>query len=477
MGVRRATDGYVTALYVPPGAVAVDGLSATGVVRIHQEGLDYTTANTVQAAQTHAQDDAVFCLVSPVAQELMDSALTGAIASGGANWRIGRGVDENITVYAHNTDTNKPYWRYNAATNAWVYSNDGVSSTPFGTGAGVTGGDGISVTAGDIDIDVTDTVIFKQTSAGAGDSGKIPRLNSSGELDVSLTGAAENTASKTVLRKSDSNITVPTTPTSSTDASSKSYVDTSIVRPFYQEIGMNGFGAGNRAFAGATSDTDGTLYVASVTNTTTLTISRFTMDASTKMYYRSHTTTLSVTGSMGASTVVGIAVVGTYIYLHVSDNSPAGYLRRYDKADLTNVTSMTYSGTAPDTATSDHVMYSNGTDIIVKSATTTWYRYTISGTTATNAATVTFPDASAAVYDGSKVYAITSSDTIGRYATTGGSVEASTDFNIDAISDNDVYRGLALFDSTRIYFIRGVQNYDEAATVANQLHLYPFTKP
>lgn len=36
---------------------------------------------------------------------------------------------------------------------------------------------------------------------------------------------AENTASKAVRRKSDLNITVPTTPTATTDASSKSYVD------------------------------------------------------------------------------------------------------------------------------------------------------------------------------------------------------------------------------------------------------------
>lgn len=294
---------------------------------------------------------------------------------------------------------------------------------------------------------------------------------------VTADDVAENTASKVVRRKSDSNITVPGTPTATTDAGSKSYIDSSVVRPFYQAIGMNGFSAGLRGMAGATSDTDGTMFVASVGGIASLVISRFALDAGTKMYYRSHTQTLAVTGNLGSSTVAGIAVVGTYIYVHVSDSSPAGYLRRYDKTDLANVTSMTYSGTAPDTGTSDHVMYSNGTDIIIKSATTTWYRYTISGTTATNAATVTFPDASAAVYDGSKVYAIISGDTIGRYATTGGSVEASTDFNIDAISDNDVYRGLALFDTTRIYFIRGVQNYDEAATVANSLHLYPFTKP
>lgn len=43
---------------------------------------------------------------------------------------------------------------------------------------------------------------------------------------VTADDVAENTASKVVRRKSDSNITVPTTPTASTDASSKAYTDT-----------------------------------------------------------------------------------------------------------------------------------------------------------------------------------------------------------------------------------------------------------
>jgi hypothetical protein len=68
-----------------------------------------------------------------------------------------------------------------------VSSND---TTADYLDAKITGGDGITVTeindGGDedldIDIDTTDTTIFVSTSSGAGDSGKIARLNASGQF-------------------------------------------------------------------------------------------------------------------------------------------------------------------------------------------------------------------------------------------------------------------------------------------------------
>jgi len=188
MGIKD-NNGYVENIWIP-NAASTDGLTFTGVTRgIDLAGLDYTTQNTAGNAVAHEAGDPVKCIVSGVNFQLMLSALQGDIASGGENWQIGNAANNNITIYAANGDANKPFWRYVAASNQWVYSNDGVSSTPFGTGAGVTGGDGISVTAGDIDIDLTDTVIFKSTSAGAGDSGKVARLNASGQFDTSFTGA------------------------------------------------------------------------------------------------------------------------------------------------------------------------------------------------------------------------------------------------------------------------------------------------
>lgn len=61
-----------------------------------------------------------------------------------------------------------------------------------------------------------------ENDALAGTSG----TPSSSNKYVTNDDTAENTASKLVRRKSDSNITVPTTPTAGTDASSKTYTDT-----------------------------------------------------------------------------------------------------------------------------------------------------------------------------------------------------------------------------------------------------------
>lgn len=165
IGIKRS-DGYVESVWCPNNSIAADGLSATGVVRgVRLAGIDYTTAGTALAVD-HDQDSSVFCNVSPVEFNMAFNALNGTIASGGNNWKIGDGTDSDITVYAYNADANKPFWRYDAATNQWIFSNDGSSSTPFGTGAGVTGGDGITVTAGDIDIDLTDTTVFRDARTG-----------------------------------------------------------------------------------------------------------------------------------------------------------------------------------------------------------------------------------------------------------------------------------------------------------------------
>lgn len=188
MGVKNSA-GYTETILVPAAGVqgsgnAPDatniGTTIAGVTRgINLSGLDYTTSVTALAAD-HGQDSPVFCNVAAFHFDEMISALQGGIRTGAENWRIGADADNNITVYAENGDANTPFWRYDSATSQFLYSNNGVDTTPFGTGAGVTGGDGITVTAGDIDVDTTDTTIFVETTAGAGDSGKVAKLDAAG---------------------------------------------------------------------------------------------------------------------------------------------------------------------------------------------------------------------------------------------------------------------------------------------------------
>lgn len=168
--------GKTELMWVAAGTVAADGLSATVVRGIDIMGPDYTVGSSdfVYALESGSP---VFCAVSPNIQNLIVQALQGGVGTGANLVKVGDGTDADIYYYAYNADGSKPYIRYKASTNQWEISNDGTSSYVPGTGAGsITGGDGISVTSGDIDVDLTDTTVFVQTSSGAGDAGKVARL-------------------------------------------------------------------------------------------------------------------------------------------------------------------------------------------------------------------------------------------------------------------------------------------------------------
>lgn len=135
----------------------------------------------------HEPGDPIGCVTNHEPTAQLISWMEGSVGSGARSIRVGDETDNDIYFYAQNADGSKPYLAYLSASNAWAFSNDGSSSTLIGNGASVyTAGDGISLTGSDFDIDLTDTTIFKSSSAGAGDSGKVPRLNGSGELDGSF---------------------------------------------------------------------------------------------------------------------------------------------------------------------------------------------------------------------------------------------------------------------------------------------------
>jgi len=179
LGIRKA-NGYVENVYV--AAAGITGTAVTITTRgLKLGGIDFT-ATLAGNAVSHEQGEEVFLNVSPFELQQIVDALQGDIATGGTGLKVGDGTDVDVTLTAFNGDTNAPFFQYASATSEWLYSNNGVDTTPFGTGAGVTGGDGITVTAGDIDIDTTDTTVFVNTSGGAGDENKAPILNGSGEL-------------------------------------------------------------------------------------------------------------------------------------------------------------------------------------------------------------------------------------------------------------------------------------------------------
>jgi len=189
--IRNAITGYPEMIYVPAGGLSADGKTIT-LTSTAQRGInpsetstgevDYESGLAARVPSNHPQGSEVRISISPLDFKAMTKALKGEINSGGTQWKVGRGVAEDITVFAANGTANEPFWIYSNATGQWLYSNDGVSSTPFGTGAGVTGGDGVTVTAGVIAVDRTDTTTFVSTSSGAADVGKVALLNSVGQI-------------------------------------------------------------------------------------------------------------------------------------------------------------------------------------------------------------------------------------------------------------------------------------------------------
>ena len=114
--------------------------------------------------------------------KMLEDALTGEIGTGALNLKIGDGtagatqgfeIDQGITA-----STTK--YGADASGDPLVTLPDG-SSYILGAGAGaITGGDGIDITASDISIDLADTDVFVETTAGAADSGKVVLLDAAG---------------------------------------------------------------------------------------------------------------------------------------------------------------------------------------------------------------------------------------------------------------------------------------------------------
>jgi hypothetical protein len=184
---------------------------------------------------------------------------------------------------------------------------------------------------------------------------------------------------------------------------------------------LAGTGAVRKSFI--SSNTDGSVLVQAYDlSSTTITINRWKKDAITGNYYITHTTTLT----QDSSELRGICVAGSYVYVWTKI-STAVAVRRYDLADLANVTSMTGPG--------DHeLVWSDGTDIFLFYGTSNWRRWTISGTTMTDQGSIAFTSSgnvsSGCISDGNYAY-ITDSDGTGqynirKYAITGGAVISTT---------------------------------------------------
>ena len=190
-GIKHRDTGYTCYCYVTAANISSDGTILTnailGLQRSSESGTDLTTSYAANIPSGgFPQDSSVRVIDAEMVYEMMADALQGSIASGGNSWQIGDGTAGTKTVYAANGGANQPYFQFNNGSSQWVYSNDGVSSTPFGTGAGITAGGGLDLTAGVMSVKLTDTTKFINASAGVGSAGLGIIANASGLLDTTF---------------------------------------------------------------------------------------------------------------------------------------------------------------------------------------------------------------------------------------------------------------------------------------------------
>jgi hypothetical protein len=212
----------------------------------------FGTGNGSGTGTAHPIGAQIGCVDIHWAIEIHNKWMDGTEGSSATSLRIGDETDSNVTVYAQNADANKPFIRYSASDNKWLISNDGTSTyDPQAGGSGVTAGNGLSLAAGVLSVNVADTAIFVNTSSGAGDSGKIPRLNASGKLvsgfitsaalatyisDVTSTATEINKLSGTSANVTATNLNTLTAGASSNADSLHSHTNPTISLTSYEAI-------------------------------------------------------------------------------------------------------------------------------------------------------------------------------------------------------------------------------------------------
>ena len=217
-----------------------------------------------------------------------------------------------------------------------------------------------------------------------------------------------------------------------------------------------------------TTNTAGNIMVISYgASTGSIKVIRLVKDSITGYWYITHTGSFATVTSVLDTFCTIIA--GSYVYVSYRDNSTLK-LTRFDLATMLNGTAMTYSGAAPG-ASGSGAGHTDGTDLYIYNGTVSqFYRYTISGTTATNAATITYTSAGdvrvlGSYCDGTNVWmsnaTATGATTVNKYPLAGG---ASTS-NASYIFTWDIYPN---YSAIRLFnYASGLMGIAQAYTVAS----------
>lgn len=247
-------------------------------------------------------------------------------------------------------------------------------------------------------------------------------------------------------------------------------------RAFYQEIPSN---SSTAALYKGCSNIDGSV-VWILTNNSSSGMIRFERDSATGYYFKTHE--ISTTNYQYAS----IAILGDYLY-YFTDGGSTVSCTRYDLATGANATSITMPSI--DTSGSSYITgaWSDGTYLYMaqSKASTTYYKFSVSGTTfttvTTGTTTATVIDASI-LFDGTNFYTLTwatgTSLTITKYTdSTLSSVSSSSVKQFDLFSaSGDSGQLLVNIDSTRMYLGKFKTEYNATAADKQILVLVPASK-
>jgi len=295
------------------------------------------------------------------------------------------------------------------------------------------------------------------------------------------------TINKLARYSASSQLKVPTTPVATNDASSKSYVDAQILAgvvipnqqiPYY--AGTNILESTGMQITTSADGSEMFISKGSAGATQIITIARFVKNTLTGQYQHTHTATFD--NATGATVAHSVVVQGSYVYLFTR-TAGVRFVRRYDKANLANVTTITISGTG---FGSGDASFSDGTDLYVSETTNQFRRYSISGTTITSVSVITYTssgDSSSggAISNGTHVWIIednTADYTIRKYLVAGGAVVASsTGSQFIASYPNDSLRRLFLYKSGVLGFAISQTLETNLAVTGVALNLTYITAP
>ncbi len=146
----------------------------------------YDEAGSVSAAKEWPTGTEIGCVLTHYHLNPIINVLNGTLGSAYNNLRIGDETAADITLYAQNDQTNKPFLRYDESESAWAYSDDGVSTTLIRSGAagGLTAGDNIHLDVSAISFPSADGKCIYEQTATTGSAMSITRNLASASTDA-----------------------------------------------------------------------------------------------------------------------------------------------------------------------------------------------------------------------------------------------------------------------------------------------------